>query len=536
MEPRPAFDIVLLGYRNDVARARTLEFLQRSSLVPGAPRADRVAGLPQRLFTALDHEHAQRVHAALEACGAQVMLVEVSATEPPNAASRSTGASVTRSRAGSLSTWLLIAAITGAAYLMRNGPPVLRRPPLPPRALAPVESAPVGDTRSDESEVMPPSAEAAALASSRDFPDAVERLQNALRLAPDDPALTSNLQTVLLNWGIANLAADRLDAAAERLHAAAQLGERADVLRALGITQLREGEYPAAATALERSLQLAPKDANALLALADVYLKQDQRPQALDLLQRAKEAGVRSPELDKKIEQVSREVDAEWDFVQTQSAHFRVSFADSEDDRAVHVVLAALEEAYYADGGKFELYPADRTPVVLYTQQDFHNITQTPGWAGAAFDGRIKLPVRGLQADDTQLTRVVRHEYAHSLIMQLSKGRAPVWLNEGLAVWAEETEDGERQAWAEQKIAGQELFTLEQLSNSFIQLPVERAEVAYAQGYLAVRALIDDYGARKLPVLLSNLAHSRNMQEAFAATYPGDLARFEERWLRRLTG
>ena len=174
--------------------------------------------------------------------------------------------------------------------------------------------------------------------------------------------------------------------------------------------------------------------------------------------------------------------------------------------------------------------------MVLYTQQDFHNITQTPGWAGAAYDGRIKLPVRGLQADDAQLTRVVRHEYAHSLITQLSNGRTPVWLNEGLAVWAEETEEGERQAWAEEKIAGQELFTLEQLTNSFVQLPVGRAEVAYAQSYLAVRALVDQYGARKIPPLLSNLAKSRNLNEAFAATYPGDLASFEERFLRRLTG
>jgi tetratricopeptide (TPR) repeat protein len=344
------------------------------------------------------------------------------------------------------------------------------------------------------------------------------------------------LQTVLLNWGIANLAAERLDDAAERLEAAARLGERAEVLRALGITQLREGDYRAAATSLERALQLAPKDPNALLALADVYLKLDQRAQALDLLHRAKEAGMRSPELDKKVEQLGREVDAEWDFVQTQSAHFRISFADSEDTHAVRLVLAALEEAYFTDGRKFEFYPGDRTPVVLYTQQDFHNITQTPGWAGAAYDGRIKLPVRGLQADDAQLTRVVRHEYAHSLITQLSNGHVPIWLNEGLAVWAEETEEGERQAWAEQKIAGQELFTLAQLTTSFVHLPVGRAEVAYAQSYLAVRALVDQYGARKIPALLGNLAKNRNVSDAFAATYPGDLASFEERFLRQLAG
>lgn len=477
------FDLVLLGYRNDVARARTLEFLDQLPLALGPAHVDRRSDLPQRLFTALDREHAQRLRAALEACGAQVALVEVGAAEArPTVAAAPVDMPATRTRGPHPFTVLLVAALGVTTWLWRAGEPTFRQLPLPPRA-APVESLPAHVTHTDQAQPAP------------DYPEAVPPLQ-----------------------------------------AAPQVDERAAVLRARGITQFREGDYPAAAATLERALQLAPSDPNALLALAETYLKQDKRPQALDLLQRAKEAGVRSAELDKRVQQLSREVDAEWDFVQTESAHFRVSFADTEDGRAVRVVLAALEDAYFAVGDKFEDYPDERTPVVLYTQQDFHNITQTPGWAGAAFDGRIKLPVRGLQADDTQLPRVVRHEYAHSLITQLSRGHAPVWLNEGLAVWAEETEEGERQAWAEQKIAGQELFTLEQMNNTFVNLPAARAEVAYAQSYLAVRALIDEYGTRKIPALLGNLAHSRNMSEAFAATCPDDLASFEARWLRRLTG
>jgi len=534
------FDVLLLGYRNDVAQARTLEFLDRLQLLTLATtQVGRQIDLPQRLFTALDHEQAQRLRTALEACGAQVALVPVGGAAHAGATPPPVEAPAPRSHTSRVSTLLLGAALAATAYLWSTSQGPLRQPPLPPRATAPVDSVEpltVGSAERAAPDPEPPRVDAPAPAAEHDFPDLVERLQNALRQTPDDPVLTRNLQTVLLNWGIANLAAEHLDEAAARLQAAAQLGERAEVLRALGITQLREGDYAAAASALERSLELVPNDSNALLALAEVYLKQDQRPQALDLLQRAQEAGVRNADLDKKVKQLSREVDAEWDFVQTESAHFRVSFADSEDARAVRVVLAALEEAYFTVGSKFEYYPADRTPVVLYTQQDFHNITQTPGWAGAAFDGRIKLPVRGLQADDSQLPRVIRHEYAHSLITPLSSGRAPLWLNEGLAVWAEETEEGERLAWAEQKIAGQELFTLAQLNGSFMQLPAARAEVAYAQSYLAVRALIDQYGARKIPALLTNVGKNRTLSDAFAATYPGDLASFEERWLRGLTG
>jgi len=253
-------------------------------------------------------------------------------------------------------------------------------------------------------------------------------------------------------------------------------------------------------------------------------------------LRRAKEAGARGPEVDRKLEQLGREIDAEWDFVELQSAHFRVSFADDEDRTTVRLVLDTLADAYDVAGSKFDYYPDGRTPVVLYTQQDFHTVTQTPDWAGAAFDGRIKLPVGGLTAADPAFARMVRHEYAHRVVVQLTGGRCPVWLNEGLAVWAEEEQDGEREAWAENRIADQELFSLEDLSGTFTALPAARVEVAYAESYLAVRTLIDRYGARKIPAFLTTVSRAPTFNEAFAAVYPGDLSGFQEQLLRQLSG
>ena len=372
------------------------------------------------------------------------------------------------------------------------------------------------------------------LADAGKFADAVERLEHALRLLPNDPVLTRNLQTVLLNWGLTDLDADKLDDASDHLQRAAQLGQRAEVLRAQGVVYVKQAKYARATAALEQALQMAPQDPRALLALADAYLKQDKRPQALELLQRAKEAGARGPGLDRTVQQLSREVDAEWDFTQQQSRHFRASFADDGDRSAVRPVLDALEDAYDAVGRKFDYYPEARTPVVLYSQQDFHTVTQTPDWAGAAFDGRIKLPVRGVSADDAGFQRVVRHEYAHSLVAQLAGPRCPVWLNEGLAVWAEEDLDGDHEEWAEQHVADQQLFRLDQLNGSFTALPADRVDVAYAESYLAVRALVDRYGARKLPKLLDAILQGHGFSDAYDSVYPGDFAGFEQDFLRQI--
>jgi cytochrome c-type biogenesis protein CcmH/NrfG len=527
------FDVVLFGYRNDLARERVLESLHELPRLPAGPAPlGRDTPLPQRLFTTLELERAQQVCAQLEQLGAQVGMLQVGV--PPVIGRSVAAVDAERWRIRPL-TVVLVLLLGGAIFLfpLTRPVPAPRRQPVlrPATALEPLRTPP---ERVDAPLTAQLNTDAIQLTAAGKFADAVERLEHALRLLPNDPVLTRNLQTVLLNWGLADLGADKLADASDHLQRAARLGERAEVLRAQGVVYVRQAKYARATAALEQALQMAPQDPHALLALADAYLKQDKRPQALEVLQRAKEAGVRGPGLDKTVQQLSREVDAEWDFTQQQSRHFRASFADDDDRSTIRPVLNALEDAYDAVGRKFDFYPDDRTSVVLYAQRDFHTVTQTPDWAGAAFDGRIKLPVGGVSADDPAFQRVVRHEYAHSLVAQLAGPGCPVWLNEGLAVWAEEDLDRDHEEWAERHVADRELFRLGQLNGSFTVLPAGRVDVAYAESYLAVRALVDRYGARKIPKLLNAIRDGHNFSEAFESVYPGDFAGFERDFLQQI--
>ena len=69
------FDVVLLGYRNDVARARTLDFVRQLPAAESGPVAiDVHTPLPQRLFTGLERARAQEIRLQLEALGAQITI------------------------------------------------------------------------------------------------------------------------------------------------------------------------------------------------------------------------------------------------------------------------------------------------------------------------------------------------------------------------------------------------------------------------------------------------------------------------------
>ena len=176
------------------------------------------------------------------------------------------------------------------------------------------------------------------------------------------------------------------------------------------------------------------------------------------MFHRARDGGADGPDFQETLARLERELDAEWDFAEMRSPHFQIAFAggERESDAAARAVSDGLEDAYFHVGGKLDLYPDERVPVVLYPSEDFHDVTQTPSWTGGVYDGRIKLPSRGVeQGDSAVIERTLRHEYGHVLVSQLSRGRAPVWLNEGVAIWCEEERDGDREDWAYRTLAGQ---------------------------------------------------------------------------------
>ena len=63
--------------------------------------------------------------------------------------------------------------------------------------------------------------------------------------------------------------------------------------------------------------------------------------------------------------------------------------------------------------------------MILYSNQQFRDITRAPAWAGGGYDGRIRLPVSGALRSPQSLDRVVIHEYAPYVHGQVERLRAP---------------------------------------------------------------------------------------------------------------
>ncbi len=357
--------------------------------------------------------------------------------------------------------------------------------------------------------------EAVARASDGDGAGAIDLLREARRLEPANELYRTNLQAALINAAFADLHAERFREAIPRFTEALALGDRGEIRRGLGYAYYRTNEPEQARANLERAVAEGAGDADTYLTLGRILLDRHDQTHALTMLQQAVAVGADSPGLTDTIARLERDAAAEADYHSLGSSHFVIKIEGREDTEAARTVLNALEDAYRRVGARFAYYPLDRQEVVLYPDQTFREVTGSPHWSGAIYDGRIKMPIGGLARGSERLARTVRHEYAHAAIVTLSKGKAPVWLNEGLAQVAEEIDDEGRTNRLRMAVADGTLLPLGDLENGFTHFDRDQASLAYSQAYFAAKYLLDTKGGYNVRRLLEAMATADTNDAAF---------------------
>ena len=324
---------------------------------------------------------------------------------------------------------------------------------------------------------------------------------------------------------------------------------------------LEAGRYKDADAAFARALSARPDDPAVLLGAGIAARRLSHTARARDLLTRALqidpaltpasqllgvllyEAGdlegairvfdaalVRAPgqaEMQVKLDAWRQEAALHEGFRRTVGGHFSVLFEGPAEEEAATAAVEILEAAYDRIGDLLRTFPAEPITVVLYTQQQFRDVTRTPAWSGGLFDGRIRLPVRGGLDDRPEFERVLTHEYVHALVHSVAAGGVPAWLNEGLAA-ALETGGAER---AQRDVRRGPIVPLRDLTRSFASLPVSAVPSAYAGSALAALAVLDRAGAPRLMGLLADLGTGADFDRAFLSWVQMPFADFEREWL-----
>lgn len=203
--------------------------------------------------------------------------------------------------------------------------------------------------------------------------------------------------------------------------------------------------------------------------------------------------------------------------------HFTVAFEGPAEAELASQAIESLDRAYWRIGQILSVYPSNPIAVVLYTAEQFRDITRSPSWAAGSYDGTIRVPVRGARDTPAELDRVLAHEFTHALIRTLAARGVPAWLNEGLAS-ALETGDLE---WADRRVPAAKPVPLRALQTGFGRLSGEQALAAYATSAIAARRLLDDAGGVAVANLIRDLGEGVGFETAFLHRVQRPFAEFQ---------
>jgi hypothetical protein len=289
------------------------------------------------------------------------------------------------------------------------------------------------------------------------------------------------------------------------------------------IVALEAGEIERAIELFEECIAALPAEPKFKLNLAEALTRlalRDHERRApcqpcIEMLERAVALAPERTELAELAARWKREAQVEQGFWSESSLHFELSYDGARSDLlwGSTRILNELEKAYADLCQLFAVLPVEdgRPPirVVLYRREGFSLLTGLGDWAGGAFDGTLRIPITDLAAEESRLSRVLRHELTHAFVREVGGPSVPGWLNEGIAQLYElpsESAIEAEVAAARKLLRGHTLFPLSQLAGGLSSWKDEAAIATAYQESLAFAAYLrTSFGERTLIALIEGI-------------------------------
>ena len=175
--------------------------------------------------------------------------------------------------------------------------------------------------------------------------------------------------------------------------------------------------------------------------------------------------------------------------------------------------------------------PSFTVAIRLMDEATFFRRTKAPRWTNAMFyrgEITIPLPSHG-DLNRVALIRAARHEYTHALVYNLSAGRCPGWLDEGIAQWTEGPENPLLRKALLNWLRQNSPVSFSNLQGGFTKLNTAMVPAAYAQSLFGAKALLQTYGIKPVRRYFERLRAGDDNDQAFRATFGVTLRTYEAR-------
>jgi Peptidase MA superfamily len=227
--------------------------------------------------------------------------------------------------------------------------------------------------------------------------------------------------------------------------------------------------------------------------------------------------------------------DLRFSFRETKKDFITVRWYQGSDDFGRSILDKAIVTAErlgkqfgvkLSDPINITVYPDQRT---MYTALSSVSPEWVGGQATPAF-GTIVLAIA--PGDNGEIGRTVPHEVSHLVIYQATKNPynyAPKWLDEGLAVLAQDNVDGFLVQAFQRAFDNRSLQSLRVLGSSF-PADTQLSNQSYGESVNAVQFLIKTYGEEKVGQFLRSFSQGVSYDEATQAAFGLTLDELDRKW------
>jgi hypothetical protein len=327
----------------------------------------------------------------------------------------------------------------------------------------------------------------------------------------------------------------RLDSAIKYMERARNFMPEEAVLAGHEANFLLEANQPGRAAELaERTIRLAPNESFGYSILGYAFYQQGKLPEAIKALKKAQLISP-DPNVATLLARAERELKAEGDFTEQASSHFTLRYEGGQATPQMRRDILATLEAHYDDlVRELDYSPRESIIVLLYTNQQYFNVTQAPSWAGALYDGRLRMPISGLTSVNSDLSRSLRHELTHSFISQIAKNRCPTWLNEGIAQLVEPRSASSDGRVLSYLFANGRQMPFNQLEGQWTRFSTSQARIAYTEALSVTEYIRDTYGMSALSDVLKRMGEGQGIESAMRGAIHSGYAQLEQEYSAHL--
>lgn len=257
------------------------------------------------------------------------------------------------------------------------------------------------------------------------------------------------------------------------------------LLLGAGVAAHLQGRSKDAVVPLRRALDIDPRLTPASILLGEIAYADGDVAGAITIYEKALTHAPADPHLTSRLKSWRADAEASSGFTERRFDRFRVMFQGHADKALAARATEILDGAFWRIGKALGSYPSEPVVVMLYTEQQFRDVTQAPTWAGGLYDGRIRVPAAGAAQSPQLFERVLVHELAHAMIATIAPRGVPAWLHEGLAQLFE----GDDIVGARRRVQKIGVIPLRYLENSFSNLTAAQAALAYDESLVVADTL-----------------------------------------------